>query len=465
MLKIFRNKKTARKIWIVLCIIILPAFIFWGFSGAFRSKGERAYAGKVFGKTISTLDYQDALEATKNQAVMQFGDKFDEMKPMLNLESQAWERIALIMEANNHKIKVSDQEVVKQIENYPFFQRQGKFDEKIYTEMLRYVFRTQPRDFEEQTRQNLLLAKLYKEITKDIKLNNNEIKEDYRKANEEISVFYLAGLPADFSKNITPTDDQIKEYYTKNSIQFKQPISYNVEYLTLDTEAKSIAAAKRLQKKEDPQKIAKDLGTIVKETGSFSQLGTIPGIGWSPQIFAMLSKAKVQDVLTPVQMDKNYFVLKVKEIKDANIPELDKIKDQVKDALIKNTANELAKSKIEECLKLIKENKETDFNRLAKTYILKSDSTSAFKFGSYIEGIGSSDDFWMAADKLKDNQISGVISVPSGFYIIKPKTHTAIDEKKFITEEKEFSEKLLMQKQQEAFIKFTQDLKRKAGII
>lgn len=464
MLKILRNKKTARKVWIFLSIIILPAFVFWGFSGAFRSKGERAYAGKVFGRTISILEFQDALQATKNQAVMQFGDKFDEIKQMLNLDSQAWERIALIIEADKRKITVSDQEVVRQIESYSFFQRQGHFDNKIYTEMLHYVFRTQPRDFEEQTRQNLKLAKLYKEITKDVKLDNTEIKEEYRKANEEISIFYLASIPTDLNKDINPSDEQIKEYYTQKSIQFKQPISYNVEYLALDNETKAKTAVRLLRKNNDPQKTAKDLGTSAKETGLFSQLGAIPGIGWSPQIFTMLSKAKPNDILSPIQIDKDYFVIKVKEIKEASIPELDKIKDKVKDAYIKDKTNELAKSKIEECLKSIKENKETDFNKLAKTHNLKSDSTLPFKFGSYIEGIGASDDFWVAADKLRDNQISNIISVPSGFYIIKPKTHTTIDDKKFSTEEKDFKEKLLMQKQQEAFIKFTQDLKRRAGL-
>ena len=66
MLKKLRNKKTAKRIWIVLAILILPAFVLWG-AGSFmrnKEKGESAYAGKVFGRTVSTLEYQDALCAS-----------------------------------------------------------------------------------------------------------------------------------------------------------------------------------------------------------------------------------------------------------------------------------------------------------------------------------------------------------------------------------------------------------------
>ena len=55
MLKLLRNKKTAKKIWIVLAIIILPAFIFWGFGGAMRDKNEKGYIGKISGKKISSI--------------------------------------------------------------------------------------------------------------------------------------------------------------------------------------------------------------------------------------------------------------------------------------------------------------------------------------------------------------------------------------------------------------------------
>lgn len=160
MLKALRHKKTRKRILIALAIVVVPAFTFWGFSGALRSQKESNYAGRIFGKKISLLDFQDALGATKNSAIIQYGDNFEEIQKYLNLESQAWERLVLLFEAKKRKITVTDKEVIDYLQHYPFFQRKGQFDNSLYSQMLEYVFRTPARQFEEQTRQNLVLAKL-----------------------------------------------------------------------------------------------------------------------------------------------------------------------------------------------------------------------------------------------------------------------------------------------------------------
>ena len=52
MLKILRNKKTAKKVWIVLAIIIIPAFALWGFGSSSHSRQENATAGRIFGRRM-----------------------------------------------------------------------------------------------------------------------------------------------------------------------------------------------------------------------------------------------------------------------------------------------------------------------------------------------------------------------------------------------------------------------------
>jgi hypothetical protein len=54
--------------------------------------------------------------------------------------------------------------------------------------------------------------------------------------------------------------------------------------------------------------------------------------------------------------------------------------------------------------------------------------------------------------------------MPSGLYIIKAKSRSPIDENKFAAEKTEFAQKLLAQKKQEYFIKFVEDLKKKAQV-
>lgn len=477
MLKSLRNKKTSKLIWIGLAILIIPAFVIWGSSSFTRDKEEsRGYAGKIFGRKIPLLEYQDAMEAARNQAIIQFGDDLAQLQQYLNLESQAWNRLILLGEAKKRKIKVSDKDVIGMIENYPFFQRKGRFDQRIYLETLQYVFHAQARIFEEQTRQNLMLAKLYNEVTDRINITEEDIKREYQKLNEQVSVYYIVSSPAEFVKDIAVSDEESREYFNKNSLRFKKPLSFNLEYITLtqDGNDKDPATEKisqilrRLNKKEDFKKIAQDFNLKIRETGLFSQTDSIPGIGWSQEILDLVYKSRVGDILEPVLIDKFYYILRLKEKKEPYVPGLEEIKEGVKESFIQEASRGRAKKKIEECLEELKtkysSKKETDFEKIARSFGLKAGSTGLFKYGTYIEGVGISDEFFLRAQELKEGQLSPIIEAPSGLYLIRLKNKLPIDEGKFNEEETTFSQKLLEQKKNEAFTVFVKELKRKAQL-
>jgi peptidyl-prolyl cis-trans isomerase D len=476
MLKKLRQKKTARKIWILLAILVVPAFVLWGSGSSIRSKQETTYAGKIFGKEISFLKYKDALEAVRNQAIMQLGDNFSEMQKYLNLENQAWERLILLDEVKKRKIKANNQEVIELIKGYPFFQKKGQFDPVIYSQILQYVFRTQPRLFEEQTRQTISLTKLYNAVTKTISLDDSEIKEAYRKENGQISIYYLASLDADLPKDITVTEEEIKDYFIKNASEFNRPPSFNLEYISLGSKDNETIIgeqinkiALRLNKKEDFAKVAGDFGLKIQETGAFTQTEPIPGIGWSEQILNLISKLKIGQYSPPIKLDKSYYILKLKNKRQSYMPDFEMIKEEAKIALIKNKGKNIAKEKMEGCLKKLKELSQispaaANFEQLAKEFGLKFGATELFKYGSYIEGVGASERFWTIAQVLKEAEVSGIIDMPSGLYIIKAKSRSPIDENKFAAEKTEFAQKLLAQKKQEYFIKFVEDLKKKAQV-
>jgi parvulin-like peptidyl-prolyl isomerase len=467
MLKKLRHKKTAKKIWIVLAVLILPAFVLWGSGSLTRSRQEVVFSGQIAGKKIPQLEFQESLAAVRNQALIQFGDKFSDVERKINLQSQAWDRLILLKETQARKIKVSDAKVISAIQNYPFFQAKGGFDKRIYGQMLAYVFRTQARAFEEEIRQNLMIAELFKEVTGNINLSDKEIRDEYRKTNEELSIYYIAGLPADFSKDIPFTDEDLRGYFVKNSLEFKQPLSFNLEYVELPLEEKVKKLYSRLLKKQPFERIAKDNGLTLKETGLFSENGPIPGIGWSPEVINLITRAKPGQYLAPLYIDKSYYILKLKERKEPYIPEFESTKGGVKEAFIKEKTRLVAKEKIENCLKTLQEfyqtnPKSVDFNKTAKIFGLKSGGTESFKYNSYIEGVGASDKFWATALRLKEGEFSGIIEMPTGFYIIAVKSIVPFGEEKFKSEKSEFSQKILAQRKQEYFIKFIAELKKQA---
>ncbi len=372
MLKVLRNKKTAKKVWIGLAIIIIPAFALWGFGGAGRSKEETAAVGKIFGQNVSNLEFKESLSAVKTSAIMRFGDKLPEIEKYLNLEAQAWQRLILLHEAKVRKIIVSDNEIINTIQSAPYFQDKYGFNNKAYVGTLRYVFRLQPRVFEEQMRQNLILAKLYDQVTKDVKLSDEQIRQKYLEANQELNIYYIASLFSDLAAKIKPTNKEIAAFFEKNKAMFKEP--------------------------------------------------------------------PVKD-------------------KPARIPELAEIKNKVKDALIKEEAKKKAENKIKECVEKLKKK---DFKQAAKASGLKTGQTAFFKSSGQVENLGAAEIFWNTAKKLKDKELSSMLSNEKGYYIIKLGAIKPTDEAKFAKEKQEFAQKLISEKKNEVFGKFTEELIKKA---
>jgi len=166
MLKQLRQKKVMKRILWGLAFIIIPAFVLWGAGGLRES---RNYAGIVFGKKVSLEEYQESLNAVKNQALIIYGADFYTMRNAINLENQAWERIIMLNEAGRKKIKVSDGEVIARISSFGFFRdKEGSFDKEAYNMILKNTFRTDPRSFEEEVRQWLIIEKLVQSVIEEV---------------------------------------------------------------------------------------------------------------------------------------------------------------------------------------------------------------------------------------------------------------------------------------------------------
>jgi len=459
MLKILRNKKTAKKIWIGLAIIIIPAFAFWGFGGVAGDREEKLVAGRIFGKNISYQEYKESLSAVKVQAIMQFGDNLPKLEKYLDLEGQAWERIILLYEAKRRNFQATDKEVIETIESAPYFQDKSGFSDKLYNQTLRYVLGVKPRTFEEQTRQNILLSKLYKEATGATSVSNQEIKDEYEKTNQEISISYVESKTSDFTKKIKLTETQVSEYFAKNSVLFKEPESFNVEYCAISSESQKNELAALLTKKVPMEKAVKQLNLVLKETGFFNLNSPVPGLGWPPESSGLFTKLKAGEYAPLIQANKTSYIIKLKEKREASTPQFGKIKEIVKTRMIKERAAKLAEEKINECVKKLSS---MDLNKAAKKSRLKVKTSPFFKTASRIEGLGATEIFWNTAKSLKPGQNSQLIRQDDNFYIIKVKSITPVDEKKFLQEKSALEEKMLSAKKQEKFNQLLNQLKQKA---
>ena len=478
MLRFLRDRKTSRKIWITLACIIVPSFILWG-AGSYTSGKKEAgkqFSLKLFGRNITINEFREAYQAVMFQASMQYGEKLEEIKNYINFQDQAVDRLILLEEAKHRRIRANDQEVINVIQSYGFFKKNNAFNQTLYERTLYYDLHLKPRQFEEQTRQDIIISKLYTVITNPVYATDEEAKNEYLRENEQVSMYYLTALNQDFAKDITSNEDEARKYFNQNPNSFRKPLSFNLEYLMIKTEIEDKTAlntqvealGKKIAAKEDLNKIAADLGLELKETGLFSYGEAIPQIGWSQDIILKLNKSKHTDIIGHVIVDKAYYAIRIKERREAYIPQFEEAKTEAINASSKEKAKKIAKEKIDSCAKKLKDNFNLTPNELiqAQNYLtefgLKSGETALFKFGSYIEGIGASSLFWNTIEALKDNEPSKTLETEDNFYIVWRKEKTPYDKEKFSKDKESFRQKVTENKKQEQFLKFLNELKKKA---
>jgi len=476
-LKYMRKKSNAKKIWIILAILILPAFLFWGFGSFVRSRGYGAkkttFAGKIFGKNVPFSDYAYSYKAIVSQNILRWGEeKFRALANLIDLRQEAWNRLILLYEAKRQKIRVSDKELAQFIESNPLFKRNGCFDLKTYKEILEYALHLPVRTYEEQMRQTLMLVKLYENITAKVNLTEAQIEQAYKKENEEVSIEYIAADFSALSQKIKISDEEILKFWQEHKNEFALPLALNVDYLKTDfpgqdTREKdfeekinkiglSLSAGKTLEE------IANDFALKIYSSGIFAGNAPIPGLAQTQDLNQLITQLKEGQTSNLIYLKDACYIFKLKEKKTNYLPELTQIKDKVKDKLLLMKTIEEAKEKITRAYKELE--KTPSLSKVAKELNLTYASTDFFKRNAQSKEIGSLTELYDAAQKLKTNQISPPIETARGLFIIKLKELRPIDKEKFMQEKADFAQKLLEEEKEKAFASFLKQLKAKAAL-
>lgn len=90
----------------------------------------------------------------------------------------------LLTKADELGLKVTDDELARDIRGTPAFQRNGTFDEEAYFQAVRSVFRDSPQAYEDMRRRTMLTNKLKQLIFQSAKVAPKELEELYAKENK-----------------------------------------------------------------------------------------------------------------------------------------------------------------------------------------------------------------------------------------------------------------------------------------
>ncbi|MEA3561004.1 MAG: peptidyl-prolyl cis-trans isomerase [Candidatus Omnitrophota bacterium] len=514
--------KSMRKLTKHIIWALIIAFALWGAgSMAIRSKEQKgpSFAGIIFNKKVSFKEYGVSYQACKNQAIMRYGSDLRQVIKYLDLEQAAWDRLILLNEIKKQKIKITNEEVVETIKNYPFFQKDGQFNKTLYNYLIKDIFKTTPQTFEAEIKDSLSILKLRGLILTKVSLTKEEVKNAYKKEFDKAEILYSLIKKNDFKSAVELSEDQLKNYYHKNLEEFRIPQQVNLEYAEFnyaDFENKVVIGEKAITEyyhshlkefeleegkteykplKEVKDTIKRKLTSLetrkltqqktdevsdeifdnpdildsleLKETGFFSGESTLPAFGWSPQLHDRAFSLETGEISDPISTPKGLYIIRLKEKKESYLPDFEEAGEKVKQSLIELKSWQLSEAaagdyrlRIEQSLQ--KEN--IDFKEAAEGLSLEIKNSGLFTRTGYIPGIGKNSEFVKTAFGLKEGEISMPVKVTNGYAILWLIKYQPADEEKLTQEFDKYQSKVLAEKESLTFLLWFNELKRNAGL-
>ncbi len=466
MIDIKKYFQTETVIYSTVIALVLAALIIAMLINGIALLNPNHFAGSIFHKKISLNRFKEVHSHLVIQNRMEYGNSFEKLLPLLDLENKTWNRLILLYAAGKKGIKVTDKEVITNIAKYPYFHKKANFDAGLYNLILRDSLKIKPKDFEETVRETILLQKLTEAVTANVAVTDQEVVDEYKKRNEKIAAQYCYFPPENYKEETAPTEKEIADYYKNHLKELRIPASINLEYIRMDfpknggvqkeveTKYKAKAIVEEYAKNPNLAQLAQKYKFTVKETGFFGKNNLNLESGVPLKELLDCFKAPQGTLQAPVKNEKGYSVYRVKDKRKAYLPSLKEATDQIIKILKNEKAKAKAKAKAQEYWAKFK----TDPSKFAE--IIKADNLAQDK----IPLLPKEEYFYALSLKKEDeskllpvndkNPLSEVIESPKGPCILYAEKFEEINQETFEKEKTAFKEMLLNQKKNEVFSDF-----------
>jgi peptidyl-prolyl cis-trans isomerase D len=388
---------------IILAVSVGMGLLFTPSGSLMGGKQQRGGLPTIKGKPVDFAEFQSVRNSVLAGIAMSKGRqpvRTATFEDDLNIE--AVQHLLLLRKAKELGIRVTDDEVVRQVQALPIMlNEQKQFDRNNYDH---YMILLNNLDisatlFEEVIREEIILGHLRSLISSAAEITPAELQLSYNMLQEQTKIDYVELNAADHKDTSTVTDEDARSYYGLNQEKFRTPAMVKVRYayftisdarksvtladddiseyyernkskyvdasgqpkpLTdvkdelkqdlLDLRAERLAGdrATELTVKLVPQpgaptpdftKIAADAGLTTKETDFFDLRSPVSGVGTNQQ-FNQAAFALGPDLpfSDPVHGKDGYYVLAYVASKPSEIPAFEEVKDRVIDRIHRQRA-------------------------------------------------------------------------------------------------------------------------------
>ncbi len=206
---------------------------------------------------------------------------------------------------------------------------------------------------------------------------------------------------------------------TRPLAEVRQQIQDQLAYERAQAQAADLAQAleKEVSKPADLDRVAKDKGLTVQESGFFARDEPILGLGPSPEAASKAFEMKQGDVNGPVRASRGFVFETMVAKQDPYVPKLDEVKDRVRDEAVKQKAKDLSKQKAADLAAKLKAS--GDFEKAAKAAGFDAKTTDLITRDAPIPDVGVTPAISDAAFKLAVGSVSDPIATDNGTAIVK----------------------------------------------
>lgn len=233
--------KHKRLLQLMLVIVIIPPFAFWGIESYQRSFISAGDIAEFEGQKITEQEFNEQLRQQQDRMRALLGAKFSPSlldNPGMRaeiLEGMISQRL-LIQRALRGRLAVTNDQLRETIATIPAFQEGGKFSKARYEEALRREGMS-PARFEASLRHDLMLQQMTSAIgdsalaSKSAARRMAALRAERREAAEQVIA------ASAFAPQVKITPEAVQAHYEANRARFQVPERVKAEYVVMNADA------------------------------------------------------------------------------------------------------------------------------------------------------------------------------------------------------------------------------------
>jgi hypothetical protein len=201
---------------------LLSLLFFLGISIDSIARGSDKVQGQIIGfidnREVTASELKSAMRSIEDIIALDKGKETNSPSSS-DIEKEAWTQLALLHEARQRNLRVSDQEIDEFIRNNQRFQVDYRFDPGRYRRVLSQL-QIDPHRFHQTAENWLLVGKLYDQIRSKVTVNDEEVREAFWEAYELRRVSYVIFPLSNYMKKgkpVGPNTGELSQEFQEGS--------------------------------------------------------------------------------------------------------------------------------------------------------------------------------------------------------------------------------------------------------